>query len=90
MLVYLPCLSLSFPFLQSLLPPPNAEVKINPETGQPEYVDDLEDEEDVEVYLTRMPPNLTPLVECINASQGCLLLLMLKDYLKEIYGITDG
>ncbi|XP_050736968.1 nipped-B-like protein isoform X1 [Eriocheir sinensis] len=77
-------------FKESLLPPPNAEVKINPETGQPEYVDDLEDEEDVEVYLSRMPPNLTPLVECINASQGCLLLLMLKDYLKEIYGITDG
>ncbi|KAK8753828.1 hypothetical protein OTU49_001786 [Cherax quadricarinatus] len=77
-------------FREALLPPPNAEVKINPETGQPEYVDDLDDEDDVEVYMSRLPPSLTPLVDCINASQGCLLLLMLKDYLKEIYGITDG
>ncbi|XP_071519960.1 nipped-B-like protein [Panulirus ornatus] len=77
-------------FREALLPPPNAEVKINPETGQPEFVDDLDDEEDVEVYLSRLPQSLTPLVECINASQGCLLLLMLKDYMKEIYGITDG
>ncbi|XP_042215621.1 nipped-B-like protein isoform X2 [Homarus americanus] len=77
-------------FREALLPPPNAEVKINPETGQPEYVDDLDDEEDVEVYLSRLPLSLTPLVDCINASQGCLLLLMLKDYMKEIYGITDG
>ncbi|XP_066990577.1 nipped-B-like protein isoform X1 [Macrobrachium rosenbergii] len=77
-------------FREALLPPPNAEVKINPETGQEEYVDDLDDEEDVEVYLSRLPPCLTPLEDCINSCQGCLLLLMLKDYLKEIYGITDG
>ncbi|KAK3884098.1 hypothetical protein Pcinc_011609 [Petrolisthes cinctipes] len=77
-------------FRDALLPSPTAEMKINPETGQPEYVDDLDDEEDVEVFLSRLPPSLTPLHECINASQGCLLLLMLKDYLKEIYGITDG
>ncbi|XP_042884604.1 nipped-B-like protein isoform X2 [Penaeus japonicus] len=77
-------------FREALIPPPNAEMKINPETRQPEYVDDLDDEEDVEVYLSRLPPCLTPLVECINASQGCLLLLMLKEHLKEIYGITDG
>lgn len=77
-------------FREALLPSPNAEVKINPETGQEEYVDDLEDEEDVEVYLSRLPPCLTPLIECINSCQGCLLLLMLKDYMKEIYGITDG
>ncbi|KAK7086913.1 hypothetical protein SK128_008836 [Halocaridina rubra] len=77
-------------FRDAMLPSPNAEIKINPETGQQEYVDDLEEEEDVEVFLSRLPPCLTPLEDCINSCQGCLLLLMLKDYMKEIYGITDG
>lgn len=63
---------------------------MDPETGKLVYLDDEEDEDDTyESICNRLPEDLTPLVECINASQGCLLLLMLKDHLKEVYGITD-
>lgn len=63
---------------------------MDPETGKLVYQDDDEDEDDdYESIRDRMPEDLTPLIECMNASQGCLLLLMLKDHLKEVYGITD-
>ena len=73
---------------QALLPPPDVDVKYNPETGRQEYQDDDVDD-DAGSLLTRCPMDMTPLVEAITASQGCLLLLVLKEYLKEIYGITD-
>lgn len=74
---------------QSLNPPPNAEVKVDPETGKTIYEDDDDDDVDYHAIYSRLPENVTPLVDCINASQGCLLMLMLKDHLKEVYGIND-
>ena len=65
------------------------DVKYNPETGRPEYLDDDADD-DSDSLLTRCPVDMTPLIEAMQASQGCLLLLVLKEYLKEVYGITDG
>ena len=74
---------------QALLPPPDVDVKYNPETGRPEYLDD-DDDDDNASLLTRCPLDMTPLLDAMQASQGCQLLLVLKEYLKEVYGLTDG
>ncbi|GAB6029016.1 hypothetical protein CHUAL_004804 [Chamberlinius hualienensis] len=58
--------------------------------AKPEIEDDDEDIEDVDYILSRLPENVLPLQDCMNASQGCLLLLLLKQHLKEMYGLTDG
>lgn len=49
-----------------------------------------EDDEDEEVLLTRVPEDTSQLQACITAAQGCLLLLKLKQHLKDIYGLSDG
>jgi len=55
-----------------------------------EAVDFEEDEDDDEESIyNRLPEDTTVLQECINASQGCLLLLVLKQHLKEMYGLSD-
>jgi hypothetical protein len=50
---------------------------------------DDEDEETFESVLSNLPGDLKPLRECLNKAQGCCLLLVLKQFLKEIYSITD-
>uniref|UniRef100_T1JC53 Nipped-B protein n=1 Tax=Strigamia maritima TaxID=126957 RepID=T1JC53_STRMM len=52
-------------------------------------VDD-DDDDDIEILLSRLPEDITALENCIAASQGCLLLLMLKQHLKEMYCFTDS
>lgn len=80
--------------VQALLPGTNAsqEARLNPETGTTElvYVEEEDDDEDEEVLLGRVPGDTTVLQECITASQGCLLLLVLKQHLKDLYGISDA
>lgn len=59
---------------------------------QPNKVDGtVEDEEDEDegTLVERVPDDLTNLHEVLIKSQGCLLLLVLKQYLKTVYGITD-
>ena len=58
---------------------------------QPKVTDIMEDDEDedVESLVKRIPADTRTLEECIIGSQGCLLLLMLKQHLKDTYGITD-
>ena len=75
--------------MQNLLPPPNAEMKMNPETGKTEYIED-DDDEDFDSIFSRLPTDIRPLIECMLSSKGCLLLLVLKDHIKETYGITDA
>ena len=81
-------------FVQALLPGTNTsqEARLNPETGMTElvYVEEEDDDEDEEVLLGRVPVDTTVLQECITASQGCLLLLVLKQHLKDLYGISDA
>jgi cohesin loading factor subunit SCC2 len=80
--------------LQALLPGTNTsqEARLNPETGLTElvYVEEEDDDEDEDVLLGRVPVDTTVLQECITASQGCLLLLVLKQHLKDLYGISDA
>ncbi|XP_035208995.1 nipped-B-like protein isoform X2 [Stegodyphus dumicola] len=51
-------------------------------------VDDC-DEDDFDTILERLPEDISILRECIAASQGCKLLLYLKQTLKEMYCFTD-
>lgn len=54
--------------------------------------DIMEDDEDesVESLVNRLPVNVKLLEEFITGSQGCLLLLMLKQHLKDMYGLTEA
>nr|CAD7197517.1 unnamed protein product [Timema douglasi] len=61
--------------------------ELNPQTGTitvPSYLEEDEDE-DEEVLLARVPEDTTTLQDCITA-----MLLVLKDHLKELYGISDA
>ncbi|XP_029051204.1 nipped-B-like protein isoform X1 [Osmia bicornis bicornis] len=51
--------------------------------------DEEDDEEDEESLLARFPNDTTLLREYITASQGFLLLLNLRQHLKDLYGFSD-
>ncbi|XP_065083522.1 nipped-B protein isoform X2 [Ochlerotatus camptorhynchus] len=72
-------------FREGLKPPPGAES--NPEQAPNPLEDD--DDDDQDVILNRLPDDTTELQNCITAAQGVMLLLILKQHLKDIYGITD-
>jgi len=59
---------------------------------KPKVTDIMEDDEDedLESLVKRVPTDTKTLEDCIISSQGCLLLLMLKQHLKDTYGITDS
>lgn len=52
--------------------------------------DEEDDEEDEEAILVRLPNDTILLREYITASQGFLLLLTLRQHLKDLYGISDA
>ncbi|KAJ7372534.1 hypothetical protein OS493_019043 [Desmophyllum pertusum] len=52
---------------------------------------EYEEEETLEsVLVGRIPPDPTIFEKCCVSSQGCLLLLYLKQHLKELYGFSDS
>ncbi|XP_078036423.1 nipped-B cohesin loading factor isoform X2 [Augochlora pura] len=51
--------------------------------------DEEDDEEDEDILLARLPDDTTVLREYITASQGFLLLLTLRQHLKDLYGFSD-
>lgn len=53
-------------------------------------LEDEDDEEDKDVLYGRLPEDTSELQSCITSAQGCMLLLMIKQHLKEMYGINDG
>ncbi|XP_063234204.1 nipped-B-like protein isoform X2 [Bacillus rossius redtenbacheri] len=57
---------------------------------QQRYLEEEEEDEDTEALLARLPEDTSVLQDCITASQGCLLLLVLKDHLKELYSFSDA
>lgn len=61
----------------------NKEKTLNP-------LEDEDDEEDREVLYERLPEDLSDLQQCITSAQGCMLLLILKQHLKDMYGINDA
>ncbi|XP_034948394.1 nipped-B-like protein A [Chelonus insularis] len=52
--------------------------------------DEDDDEDDDEAILARLPEDTTLLRGYITASQGFLLLLTLRQHLKEVYGFSDA
>ncbi|XP_056146291.1 nipped-B-like protein B [Lampris incognitus] len=48
------------------------------------------DMEDVEKVMERLPDNPIPLRDFANASQGILLLVVLKQHLKSLYGFSES
>lgn len=53
-------------------------------------LEDDDDDEDKEALFERLPDDTSALQDCIKAAQGCMLLLILKQHLKDMYGINDG
>ncbi|CAC5356365.1 SCC2 [Mytilus coruscus] len=49
-----------------------------------------DDDDDFEAILERLPEYIDALQDVIKLSQGCILLLHLKQHLKETYGFTDS
>jgi cohesin loading factor subunit SCC2 len=76
--------------LQALHPPPSCEQRLNLETGKTEYIYDEDLDDDYDSVFSRLPENCQPLQEAITASQGCMLLLVLKEHLKDLYGLTEA
>ena len=73
-------------FRDGLKPKPgeeNKEKENNP-------LEDEDDEEDRDALHERLPDDTTDLQQCITSAQGCMLLLILKQHLKDMYGINDA
>ncbi|OUC49104.1 hypothetical protein D917_05710 [Trichinella nativa] len=56
----------------------------------PPLGEEEDDDETLEEIMSRLPVDLKPLKECIDASQGCVMLLMLNQYLKDSFSISDS
>ena len=52
--------------------------------------DEEDDEEDDDTVLARLPGDTTLLREYLTASQGFMLLLTLRQHLKDLYGFSDA
>lgn len=50
----------------------------------------LDEDDDEVALLARVPEDTSQLQACLTAAQGCLLLLMLKQHLKDVYSLSDG
>lgn len=61
----------------------NREKNANP-------LEDEDDLEDIDEIIAKLPENTTDLQHCITSAQGCMLLLILKQHLKDMYGINDA
>ncbi|XP_040276898.1 nipped-B-like protein [Bufo bufo] len=51
---------------------------------------DSDDEDNIDYVLNCLPDDAAPLIEFANASQGILLLLVLKQHLKNLCGFSDS
>lgn len=60
------------------------------EHDQSNPLEDEDDEEDRDAIVSRLPEDTTELQQCVTSAQGCMLLLILKQHLKEMYGINDA
>jgi hypothetical protein len=74
----------------------DADECINEEAGKrltktfsSKTINEEDDEETIEKVIENLPSDLKPLKECMINAQGCCLLLILKQFLKEVYSITD-
>ncbi|XP_023223902.1 nipped-B-like protein [Centruroides sculpturatus] len=66
-----------------------ALIPVNINSGNNPAEED-DDDDDFDSLYQRLPGNTSVLQECMSASQACLLLLFIKQTLKEMYGFTDN
>ncbi|XP_026758153.1 nipped-B protein [Galleria mellonella] len=59
-------------------------------TEEKEQLDEEEDDEEAEALVARLPVCTRPLRDAMRQARGCLLLLVLKQHLKQLYGFTDA
>ncbi|XP_072030780.1 nipped-B-like protein A isoform X2 [Amphiura filiformis] len=62
-------------------------------TPEPKKIPELDlsdDEDDEEELVERIPADPTFLIDCCVASQACIMLLVLKQHLKDQYGFRDN
>ncbi|XP_066599133.1 nipped-B-like protein A [Prorops nasuta] len=92
------------PVPQQMMPPPQQQLMYpmvpgmevpqmqppRPEQLLSTIADEEDDEEDEETILARLPQDTTLLRDYITASQGFLLLLTLRQHLKDLYGFSDA
>lgn len=76
---------------EALKLPPEYEIKVNQETGKQEVVYDEDLDEDPESVYSRLPDTLglANIQKSLTASQGCLLILVLREHLKDFYAINE-
>ncbi|XP_052842596.1 nipped-B protein isoform X3 [Drosophila gunungcola] len=63
---------------------------LKPIEKERDVLEDDDDVEDPQVLFNRLPEDMTEIKKCITSAQACMLLLILKDHLKDMYGITDS
>ncbi|EDW28358.1 GL18991 [Drosophila persimilis] len=63
---------------------------LNPNDKEGDALEDDDDVEDPQVLFNRLPEDMTEIKKCITSAEACMLLLILKDHLKDMYGLTDG
>ena len=83
-------LILYFMLFQKLKPPESCEARTNLQTGKTEYIYDEDLDEDEDSVFDRLPDNVKELQEAITCSQGCMLLLVLREHLKDFYGFPSS
>ncbi|KAF7993051.1 hypothetical protein HCN44_005832 [Aphidius gifuensis] len=76
--------------VQPMIYGPDGQQQIPAQINPATIDDEEEDEEDDEAILARLPEDTTLLRQYITASQGFLLLLTLRQHLKEVYGFSDA
>ena len=85
-----PLLILYVMLFQKLKPPESCEARTNLQTGKTEYIYDEDLDEDEDSVFDRLPDNVKELQEAITCSQGCMLLLVLREHLKDFYGFPTS
>jgi cohesin loading factor subunit SCC2 len=73
---------------QNLRPPPSAEARHDLETGKTEYIYDEDLDDEFDSVFSRLPEHVGAISGAIITAQGCMLLLVLKEHLKDFYGLT--
>ena len=74
---------------ESLQLPSEYEVIFNQETQRNEYHYDEDLDDDPNSVMARLPLNMTVFVDNVNTAQGCILLLVLREHLKDFYGFNE-
>ncbi|KAL9926619.1 nipped-B cohesin loading factor isoform 2-T4 [Glossina fuscipes fuscipes] len=63
---------------------------LKPGENSGDILEDDDDEEDSAVLFKRLPDNTLEIEKCITSAQACMLLLVLKEHLKDMYSLTDS